>query len=236
MPGEDRPAEIADGLAAVRRRIADTARDAGRDPADITLVVVTKTFPSTDIRILADLGIRDVGENRHQDAARKAAELADLDLCWHFVGQVQSNKAGKIAAYADVVHSVDSLRVAERLGAGAVDHGRELICLVQVSLDQAASAEGRGGVQPGDLLDLAAAVATTTGLRLGGLMAVAPLGEPAGPAFARLAELSRAVCLDHPSATMLSAGMSEDFPAAIEAGATHVRVGSAVLGRRPPLG
>jgi pyridoxal phosphate enzyme (YggS family) len=235
MTPSGRRDEISAGLTAVRERIAKAAAAVGRDPGEITLVVVTKTFPTSDLRLLADLGVRDLAENRHQDAAEKAAELAELDLVWHFVGQVQSNKAARIASYADVVHSVDSIRVAHRLGNGAVERGRTVTALVQVNLDSASQSQGRGGVEPGDVLALAQAVASTEGLRLGGVMTVAPPGEPASDAFARLAEIARETRRTHPSATMVSAGMSEDFPEAVRAGATHVRVGSAVLGRRPPL-
>jgi pyridoxal phosphate enzyme (YggS family) len=235
-PTRDRHAEIAAGLDDVRSRMAEAATTVGRDPQRVTLVVVTKTFPSSDIAILAALGVRDVAENRHQDAARKVAELAGLDVRWHFVGQIQSNKAARIAEYADVVHSVDSSRVAARLGAGAEDRGRVVTCLVQVNLDPDTTAEVRGGVPESALTALADVVASTPGLRLGGLMGVAPLGVPAEPAFARLAAMSHELCLRHPTATVISAGMSGDFAAAIRAGATHVRVGSAVLGRRPPLG
>jgi pyridoxal phosphate enzyme (YggS family) len=236
MTSADRRDEISAGLTAVRGRIAQAAVEVGRDPAEVTLVVVTKTFPTSDIRLLAELGVRDIAENRHQDAAAKAVELADLDLVWHFVGQVQSNKASRIASYADVVHSVDSSRSAKRLGAGALDHARTVTALVQVSLDNPTDTKGRGGAAPSDVPALAQEIATTDALRLGGVMAVAPRGEQPAEAFARLAAIAREVRRHHPTAAMMSAGMSDDFPAAVQAGATHVRVGSAVLGRRPPLG
>jgi pyridoxal phosphate enzyme (YggS family) len=228
--------DIARRLQAVRGRIADAARAAGRDPADVTLVVVTKTFPVSDIELLAELGVRDIGENRHPEAAEKAAALAGRDLVWHFIGQVQSNKATHIAAYADVVHSVDSVKVARRLDKGAVESGRELLCLVQVDLDPPERHAGRGGAAFDEIEAVAESVEAARSLRLGGLMAVAPPDEPAAEAFARLAEWAQTLRRDHPSATMLSAGMSGDFREAIAAGATHVRVGSAVLGSRPPLG
>lgn len=235
MTVDERRAEIAARLEQVQQRIAHAAVAAGRDPPDVTLIVVTKTFPATDVRLLHELGVRDVGENRHPDAQRKRDELADLDLAWHFIGQVQSNKAAAIASYADVVQSVDSGRLAARLGAGARRAGRELPVLVQVDLDAGDAAKGRGGVLPEAASELASTVAGTDGLQLRGVMAVAPLGEPAGPAFGRLAEIWRSLRAAHPSADVLSAGMSGDFPEAITAGATHVRVGSAVLGSRPLL-
>ncbi len=227
--------EIATNLRSVRARIADAARSAHRDPAELTLIVVTKTFAADDIRLLHDLGVRDVGENRHPEAGGKAAELHDLDLTWHFVGQVQSNKAAAVASYADLVHSVDSARIAERLGAGASRRARVVTALIQVNLDSAGPGTGRGGATPDAVVALAQQVASTDGLVLGGLMGVAPRGEPPTPAFHRLAEMWQHVRSSHPGANVLSAGMSGDFREAIAAGATHVRVGSAVLGSRPAL-
>jgi PLP dependent protein len=238
-PGAGRAAEIAAGLAAVRTRIAAACQAAGRDAGEVTLIAITKTFPATDIRILSSLGVRDVGENRDQEAAVKAAEVADLrdQLTWHFVGQLQTNKAASVARYADVVHSVDRLRLVTALGAGARKAGRPLRCLVQVSLDDDPA---RGGAAPDQVLAIAGAVASEPGLSLGGVMAVAPLaseGRPGGPlaAFQRLAGMAAAVRAVHPGATMISAGMSGDLEDAIAAGATYVRVGTALLGGRPGL-
>jgi pyridoxal phosphate enzyme (YggS family) len=231
----DRSADIAGGIAAVRARIEQAATAAGRDPALVTVVVVTKTFPVSDVRALHALGVRDVGENRDQEAAPKAQQCADLDLRWHFVGQLQTNKAASVATYASVVHSVDRPRLVAAMDAAAHRAGRELDVLVQVDLDERAPAVGRGGAAPGDLPALADAVATTEALRLRGLMAVAPLGQDPEPAFARLAALAAELRAAHPAATWVSAGMSDDLEAAVAAGATHVRVGSAILGHRPPL-
>ncbi len=227
--------EIATNLRAVRARMGRAAVLAGRDPAELTLIVVTKTFPTEDLRLLHELGVRDVGENRHPEAGEKAAELRDLEMTWHFVGRLQSNKAAAVASYADVVHSVDSTRVAARLGAGAHRHDRVVRTLVQVSLDPAGSAGRRGGVDPDEVASLARTVAVTDGLELRGLMGIAPRGEAAAPALRRLGEIWELVRRSYPAADVLSAGMSEDFPDAIAAGATHVRVGSAVLGSRPAL-
>jgi PLP dependent protein len=181
--------------------------------------------------------VRDVGENRDQEAAPKAAEVADLrdQLTWHFVGQLQTNKAASVARYADVIHSVDRLRLVTALGAAARKAGRQLRCLVQVSLDDE---PGRGGAAAGQVLAIADAVASLAGLRLDGVMAVAPLAAeavPGGPlaAFQRLAEIAALVRAQHPGAVMISAGMSADLEDAIAAGATHVRVGTALLGGRP---
>ena len=232
----DRRAEVARNLATVRERIATACRDAGRDPSEVSLTVVTKYFPASDVRLLAELDVRDVGENKHQEAEAKAAKCADLGLRWHFVGNLQSNKAAAVARYADVVESVDRAKLVAPLAKGAAAAGRAVDCLVQVSLDPEEAAAGRGGARPADVGPLAQRIAATDGLRLRGVMAVAPPGEDPAPAFARLAEVAALVRDAEPSATWISAGMSSDLEAAIAAGATHVRVGSAVLGARPLLG
>jgi pyridoxal phosphate enzyme (YggS family) len=230
----DRRNELADSLALLRGRIEAGCVVADRDPAGVTLVAVTKTFPASDVRLLAELGITDVGENRDADAAAKHAECADLGLCWHMVGQVQRNKARSVSTYADVVHSVDRLRLVTALGDAAAAAGRVVTALVQLNLDPGADV-GRGGAQPAELDELAAAIEATAGLRLGGLMAVAPLGEDPDPAFARLAAAAAELRRAHPDARMVSAGMSRDLEAALRHGATHLRVGTALLGDRPPL-
>jgi pyridoxal phosphate enzyme (YggS family) len=230
----DRSAELADNLKAVRERIADACAAAGRDPSEITLVAVTKTFPSSDIRILADLGLTQVAENRDQDAAPKAAECRDLDLTWHFVGRLQTNKVKSVLKYAQVVQSVDRPKLVSVLSDAAVARGSDVTCLVQVSLDPA-EASGRGGARPEDVLALAAAVEQAPGLVLGGIMGVAPLGEDPVPAFATLAEIAGSVRAVHPAAGVLSAGMSGDLTEAIACGATHVRIGTALLGGRQTI-
>ena len=232
MADSPRRDEISRRLDEVRRRIADAAKEAGRDPDDVTLVVVTKTWPVSDLEILLDLGVRDIGENKHQDAQTKAEALKGRGVRWHFIGQIQSNKAPKIAAYADLVHSVDSVRVAQRLNSGAHQHDRVVDCLIQVNLDPEAQRAGRGGVLPVDIDELAYTIETAGRLELRGVMGVAPLGEDAAPAYDRLLAVSRRLLSTHPDATLVSAGMSDDFEVAIKAGATHVRVGSAVLGER----
>jgi pyridoxal phosphate enzyme (YggS family) len=229
----DRREDVAAGLAATRARIEAACTDAGRHPDEVTLVVVTKTFPASDVRHLYALGVRDVGENRHPEAGRKAAETADLQLRWHFIGQLQTNKAKAVAGYAAAVHSVDRLKLVHALAAGAEAAERDLDVLVQVSLDPEETAAGRGGVDPHEVAPLAAAVAASRRLVLRGVMAVAPLGADPDVAFARLAETSAAVRAVHPAATWVSAGMSADLEAAVRHGATHVRVGSAILGTRP---
>ena len=224
--------DLAANLETVRARIAAACAEAGRSPDDVRLVVVTKFFPASDVRLLAGLGVTDVGENRHQEAETKAAECADLGLAWHFIGGLQSNKAAAVAAYADVVESVDRAKLLRPLASGAEARSREVDVLLQVSLDPPGR-DGRSGAEPDALADLAAAVEATAMLRLRGLMAVAPLGEEPRPAFDRLASIHRELLVEHPGATWLSAGMSGDLEQAVHAGATHVRVGSAVLGSRP---
>lgn len=236
-----RQAELAENLARVEERIEGACVAAGRRREDITLIVVTKTYPAEDVRLLSGLGVRDVAENRDQDAAPKAAACADTPLKWHFVGQLQTNKARSVAGYSDVIHSVDRPRLVTALSSAARHHGRQLDCLVQVALDaESGQVGGRGGASPDSVDELADSVAAAQGLRLAGLMTVAPLtgpyaGRPAA-AFERVLEISTGLRARHPAASMVSAGMSADLEEAVTAGATHVRVGSAVLGERPRLG
>ena len=225
----DRGAELASSLATVRQRIEAARLAAGRED-EPRLVVVTKFFPASDVDLLADLGVTDIGENRDQEAATKLAQAASRDrLTVHFIGQLQSNKAGSVAGYADVVQSVDRPKVVRALARGAEAAGRVLDVTVQVSLDEA---EGRGGVAPDGVLDLADLIADAATLRLRGVMAVAPLGAAPRPAFARLREVADRVRAAHPEATWVSAGMSADLEDAVAEGATHLRVGSAILGTR----
>lgn len=225
----DRRAELAANLAVVHRRIAEAARAAGRTD-EITLVVVTKYFPAADVDLLAGLGVTDIGENRDQEAAAKVAVLAHRDhLRVHFIGQLQSNKAGSVARYADVVQSVDRAKVVRALDRGATASGRVLDVTVQVALSDD---EGRGGVPVDEAAALADVVGEAASLRLRGVMAVAPLGGDPRAAFARLREVRDGIRRAHPGATWMSAGMSGDLEAAVAEGATHLRVGSAILGSR----
>lgn len=223
------------GLDGVGQRIAAACADVGRDPAEVSLVVVTKTFPASDVRLLAELGVTDVAENKQQELAAKHAELASgISVRWHFVGHLQSNKAGAVAEVADVVHSVDRAKLVGPMERRAEQRRCALDVLLQVSLDPAGS-DHRSGASPQDLPALADRVAATDHLVLRGLMAVAPLGEDPARAFARLTEIRAGFVTAHPTATWLSAGMSGDLEDAVRAGATHVRVGSAVLGTRPSV-
>jgi len=226
--------ELAARLAEVRHRMAKACEAAGRDVSELTLIAVTKTRPASDVRLLSELGVRDIGENRDAEAAPKAAQCAALglnDLTWHFIGQLQTNKAASVVRYASVVHSVDRLRLIRALGKPARREGRLVECLIEVSLD---GDPARGGAAAGDVPVLAEALAAEEGLVLGGVMAIAPLSMPPADAFGRLLVSAAAVRAVRPAATVISAGMSGDLEAAVEAGATHLRIGTALLGDRGP--
>ena len=232
---QERRPELASRLAQVEGRIRAACSAAGRDRTAVTLVVVTKFFPVTDLELLAGLGVGDVGESRDQEATAKVADLEEATrraLHLHFIGQVQSRKAGSVARYADTVHSLDRSKVVAALDRGAAAAGRRVQALVQVSLDDH---PGRGGVRPQDVRRLADEVAQAPSLDLRGVMAVAPLGADPAQAFARLEEVAAGVRADHPEATWISAGMSGDLEDAVAHGATHLRVGTAILGSRPDL-
>jgi pyridoxal phosphate enzyme (YggS family) len=224
-----RAEQLEQALAALEQRIAAACAAAGRAREEVTLVAVTKTHPAGDCALLRDLGVRDLGENRDQEAKAKAAEVDGVR--WHFVGGLQTNKAASVASYADVVHSVDRPALVAALSKGAGKAGRHLDVLLQVSLD---GDPDRGGALPADVPVLAEAAAAAAGLRLAGVMAVAPLGADPALAFAQLAEVAARLREDHQDATALSAGMSGDLEQAVQIGATHLRVGTALLGRRPP--
>ena len=255
---EARRKQLAAGLAAVRRRIADACRAAGRDPGELTLVVVTKYFPASDVIALARLGVGDVGENRDQEAADKIEQvrvlLAGQETApprLHFIGQLQTNKAASVARYAAVVHSLDRAKLARALDKGARGADRVLDVLLQVNLDpDPEAARGRGGVPPAQAAALAELVDGCANLRLRGVMGVAPLVEPASrssdrvvdadrvarAAFERLRAVAAELAREREGVDIVSAGMSADLEQAIAAGATHLRVGSAILGARPVRG
>jgi pyridoxal phosphate enzyme (YggS family) len=246
VPGESqedalvglRLAQLDANLAAVRRRIDAAVAAAGRATPP-RLIVVTKFHPAQDVRRLASLGITDVGENRDQEAADKAAQLEDLGLNWHFIGQLQSKKAKSVVKYAASVHSVDREALASALAkAMAAESDRTgrppLECFIQVSLDQDAGAH-RGGAAPDEVPALAELLAAAAGLRLAGVMAVAPLGTDPAAAFEKLAGISGRLAEQYPGATGISAGMSQDLEEAVRFGATHLRIGSDILGPRPAL-
>jgi hypothetical protein len=221
--------ELAQRLAAVRERISAACDAAGRAATEVTLIAVTKTWPASDVRLLSGLGVTDIGENRDAEAAPKAAQCADLALVWHFIGQLQTNKAASVAQYATFVHSVDRLRLIRSLGAAARRAERVIQGLIEVSLD---GDPARGGAPADQVPGLAEALAAEPGLALAGVMAIAPLTMDPAEAFARLLDSAAVVQAVRPAATVISAGMSGDLEAAIAAGATHVRIGTALLGDR----
>ena len=219
----DRRSEITSNLEAVRDQISKAALTAGRSLDEITLIAVTKTFPASDVEILRDLGITHFGENRDSDAAPKAAAVVGT---WHFQGQIQSNKLKSITSWAHVIHSLDEIRHFEVIEKSAA-HPLDIFC--QVSLD---GSEGRGGVSEQKLYELAKEIEKSPTHRLQGLMAVAPLGIDPATAFSKLSAIHKAFMADFPKANKLSAGMSGDFKEAIAHGATHIRIGSQILGSR----
>ncbi|WP_411700254.1 YggS family pyridoxal phosphate-dependent enzyme [Conyzicola sp.] len=223
---------LADRLALVRSAVADAVREAGRAESDVTTIVVTKFHPASLVRELAALGVTDVGENRQQEASEKAAKLADLALSWHFIGQLQSKKARAVLAFASAIHSLDRSSLVTALG-NALEPGTGVDAFIQLNLtdDQA-----RGGVRPADLESFAESVLATDGIRLRGLMAVAPLDSDPRAEFARVRELGERLRALAPDATDLSMGMSGDFRAAVLEGATHLRIGTAITGNRPVAG
>jgi PLP dependent protein len=217
---------LSDRLESVRAEVADAARRAGRDPASITTIVVTKFHPAELVRELAELGVTEVGENRQQDAGPKAAALRDLGLTWHFIGQLQSNKVRAVLEYATVVHSIDR----GSLVAAIESTGLPIEAFIQLNLTDD---PGRGGVAPSELEPLAELALSAQNVRLRGVMAVAPLGEDPRAAFERVRAASDRLRLLAPDADSLSMGMSGDFREAILEGATHLRIGTAITGNRP---
>lgn len=220
---------LAERLHVVQSGIADAARESGREPGEITTIVVTKFHPASLVNDLVALGIRNFGESRHQEARVKVTEVATQELTWHFVGQVQTKKARQIAEYARVIHSVDRESLVTALGSS----DRVTECFLQINLTTDPS---RGGVDRHDLGALAERALSTTGIQLLGVMAVAPIGQDPLHAFSRLREASEFLRTIAPDASFISAGMSADYREAILEGATHLRIGSAITGNRPPAG
>ena len=231
----NRLADIQSNLEKINSRIAEASSRSKRNISEITLIAVTKTYPASDVDLLKQLGIENVGENKDQEASGKISQVKEK-FSWHFIGQLQSNKAKSVVTYADLIHSVDRLSLAKELQKSASAIAKKQKVLIQVDLDQSGPDPSRGGVWPADLAALAQFINQSENLELTGLMSVAPLGENPSEAFERLAQIRSDFLKNYPNAVILSAGMSEDLEAAIEHGATHLRIGSALLGERPKIG
>jgi len=227
----DRKLELQTNLQDVEREISDACIAANRNRADVTLIAVTKTWPASDVDLLAGLGVTDVGENRDQEAKPKHEEVQAKNLTWHAIGQLQTNKAKSVAAWADVVHSVDRIDLVNALTKAVVDRDVPLGVLIQANLDPNPT-ENRGGALPNELLQLAELISQCDGLRLQGVMGVAPLAGNDEVAFSKLQELASQIQNSFPQASWISAGMSGDFGTALKFGATHLRIGSSILGNR----
>ncbi|MFY7841918.1 MAG: YggS family pyridoxal phosphate-dependent enzyme, partial [Actinomycetes bacterium] len=230
----NRLADIQSNLEKINSRIAQACSRSKRNISEITLIAVTKTYPASDVDLLKQLGIENVGENKDQEASGKISQVKEK-FSWHFIGQLQSNKAKSVVTYAELVHSVDRLSLAKELQKSASAIAKKQKVLIQVDLDQSGPDPSRGGVWPADLAALAQFISQSENLELTGLMSVAPLGENPSKAFERLAQIRSDFLKNYPNAVILSAGMSEDLEAAIEHGATHLRIGSALLGERPKI-
>ena len=231
----NRLSEIQSNLEIIQSRIESACTVAGRDISEITLIAVTKTYPASDVDLLKQLGIENVGENRDQEASAKKLEVKS-EFKWHFIGQLQSNKAKSVVNYADLIHSVDRWSLAKEIQKSAQGIDKVQQVLLQVDLDQSGPDPTRGGIWPAELRELAQLINQASHLELMGLMSVAPLGEKPELAFARLKEIRVDFLKENPGAQILSTGMSDDLESAILHGATHLRIGSALLGERPKIG
>jgi len=227
----ERKLQLQSNLDIVQQEISDACIVAQRSPSEVTLIVVTKTWPASDVELLAQLGVTDVGENRDQEAKPKFDEVKDLNLTWHAIGQLQTNKAKSVATWADVVHSVDRFDLVTALGKAVTSRTTPLAVLIQVDLDPSPK-DNRGGAAPSQVLELADLITRTPGLVLQGVMGVAPLGDDDAQAFALLQQVSQQVQAQNSGADWISAGMSGDFETALKFGATHLRIGSSILGNR----
>ena len=226
----NRRQEIEENLNQVRKNIAEAASKSGRNPDDINLIVVTKTFPISDLEILYSLGLREFGENRDQEASVKAKALPQ-DINWHFQGGIQSNKLKSICSWASMIHSVDQFKYAQIIS--EQKSATPMQIFIQVSLDQ--PPESRGGVDPAKLIELANRISSLPNLKVLGLMAVGPVDQEVEPAFARLQQIQASFLTYFKDANFLSSGMSGDYEMAISYGATHLRIGSSILGNRAPI-
>jgi pyridoxal phosphate enzyme (YggS family) len=227
----DRKQELQANLQDVERDISQACVAANRNREDVTLIAVTKTWPASDVDLLAELGVSNVGENRDQEAKPKHDEVQAKNLIWHAIGQLQTNKAKSVAAWADVVHSVDRVDLVTALTKAVANRETPLGVLIQANLDPVPT-ENRGGALPDEIMNLADLISSSSGLKLQGVMGVAPLGGDDDMAFARLQEFANLIQAKFPEANWISAGMSGDFATALKYGATHLRIGSSILGKR----
>ena len=227
----DRMQELQANLQDVEREISQACVAANRNREDVTLIAVTKTWPASDVDLLAHLGVTDVGENRDQEAKPKHDEVQASNLIWHAIGQLQTNKAKSVAAWADVVHSVDRIDLVTALTKAVATREAPLGVLIQANLDPDPT-ENRGGALPSELMNLAEMISSSEGLLLQGVMGVAPLAGDDDGAFARLQDYASQIQSSFPEANWISAGMSGDFATALKYGATHLRIGSSILGNR----
>lgn len=228
----NRTEELADNLKQINERIAQACQNSGRSDSEVTLIAVTKTYPPLDVDLLASLGVKNVGENKDQEAREKHLAVKS-HLNWHFVGQLQTNKVKSVVNYAAYIHSVDRIRLATEIDKWSAKVSKKMKIFIQVDLG--GDDPNRGGVVGEQLFELAATVTALANLNLVGLMAVAPLGQAPTAAFERLSQIRAEFAKTYPQASQLSAGMSEDFEEAISFGATHLRIGSLLLGVRPSL-
>ncbi len=226
---KSRKAELERNLTSVTEKIFQAASASGRRASEITLIVVTKNFPLSDVEALYELGVRDFGENRDEEGSVKEPALPS-DVRWHFQGQIQSRKIASILKWSDLVHSLDSLSHAKKIEAHL---GEAKDFFLQVNLEE--DRPDRGGVAQNEVKLFLNSAQKFSKIRISGLMTVAPLGAPADAAFADLSVLHHKLLPDFPDLNSLSMGMSQDFPEAIRCGATHIRVGSSILGERSAL-
>jgi pyridoxal phosphate enzyme (YggS family) len=225
--------ELGQRYQAIVEAIASAATSANRDPKEVTLVVVSKNHPHQLVLDLLELGARDFGENRDQDASPKAKQIAlesEQAFNWHFIGQLQTNKVKSVLEYASFLHSLDRSSLLDELIKRTAERATALKVFVQVNMTEDPE---RGGVNPLDLMAFADRVLSASGLELVGLMGVGGLDVAPELEFERLAQLSGELQQLAPEASMLSMGMSGDFETAIAYGATHLRIGTAITGNRP---
>ncbi len=227
----ERKLELQTNLQEVELDISNACFAANRNRSDVTLIAVTKTWPASDVDLLAGMGITDVGENRDQEAKPKHEEVLAKNLTWHAIGQLQTNKAKSVAAWADVVHSVDRTDLVNALTKAVFGRETPLNVLIQANLDPNPT-ENRGGALPNELMKLAELISQSDGLHLQGIMGVAPLAGDDELAFSKLQGFASEIQNSFPEANWISAGMSGDFATALKYGATHLRIGSSILGNR----